>query len=69
MCQCGETETKLAERVGRRRVLTRALALVGAAAGLSACKHLMGGAGANPVDRGDANDRDRTGGGMGGGSM
>ena len=67
MSHCSEAETKLAEPVGRRRVLTRALALVGAAAGLSACRHLMGGAGVSPADRegGDGDDSD----GMGGGAM
>ena len=69
MSQCGETETKLAELVGRRRVLARALALVGWAAGLGACRHLSRGAGAYPVDRSDGKDRDGMGGGMGSSAM
>lgn len=40
---CSEIQAGLAVPVGRRRVIARALAVVGAAAGLSACKHLAGG--------------------------
>ena len=63
----GEVHVKLAEPVARRSVLLRALGLVGAAAALSGCRHLMGGAGvgAYPVDRGDGDDRDGMGGGDG----
>ncbi len=64
-----EMPATLAQRIERRRVLARALALVGWAAGLGACRHLSRGAGAYPVDRGDGDDREHMGGGMGGGTM
>ena len=68
-----EMPATLAQRIERRRVLARALALVGAAAGLGACRHLSRGAGAYPLDRGEGDDRDGMGGagggGMGGGAM
>ncbi len=56
-----ETQAPFAERVARRHVLLRALAVVGATAGLGACKHLPGSAG--PTGGGEGKD----GGGDGGG--
>ena len=63
MSDCGELPATLAQPIERRHVL-RALGLVGAAAALGSCKHLMGGAGVSttPVERGG-----REGGGAGGG--
>ena len=62
-----KTLTGRAEFVPRRRVLLHALALVGAATGLAACKHLPAGAG--PVgsrERETGGDRDDGGGDDGG---
>ncbi len=63
-----KTLTGMAEFVPRRRVLLHALALVGAATGLAACKHLPAGAG--PVgsrEKESTSDRDAGGGDDGGG--
>ena len=61
-----ETQAPFAERVARRHVLLRALAVVGATAGVGACKHLPGSAG--PTGGGEGKDGEgKDGGGDGGG--
>ncbi len=63
MNDADETQAPFARLVARRHVLLRALAVVGATAGLSACKHLPGNAG--PTGSGDG--KSDGGGGEGGG--
>ncbi len=54
MNDADETQAPFARLVARRHVLLRALALVGATAGLGACKHLPGSAG--PTGGGEGKD-------------
>ncbi len=63
MKEADESNATLAKLVVRRQLLLRALALVGATAGLAACKHLPGST--SPVERREGDGGN--GGGDGGG--
>ena len=65
MKEADETNSTLAKLVVRRQLLLRALVLVGATAGLGACKHLPGST--SPVERRKGDGGNGGGGGGNGG--